>query len=68
MRTFVPPGAVYFFEADKPMSFADNFAFTETPDEVREQNGNANAWAQIGLGDVLIGVWRSHPTEVKGSV
>jgi hypothetical protein len=39
------------------MSFADNFAFTETPDEVREQNGNANAWAQIGLGAVLIGVW-----------
>jgi CRISPR-associated protein Cmr3 len=60
MRAFVPPGAVYFFEADKPMSFADNFAFTETPDEVREQNGNANAWAQIGLGAVLIGVWQTH--------
>jgi CRISPR-associated protein Cmr3 len=57
MRTFVPPGAVYFFEAEKPVSFADDFAFTETPDEVREQNGNANAWAQIGLGAVLIGVW-----------
>jgi CRISPR-associated protein Cmr3 len=68
MRAFVPPGAVYFFEAEKSVSFADDFAFTETPDEVREQNGNANAWAQIGLGAVLIGVWRSHCTEVKGSV
>ncbi|MFA0734397.1 MAG: hypothetical protein OGMRLDGQ_000897 [Candidatus Fervidibacter sp.] len=57
MRAFVPPGAVYFFKAEKSVSFADNFAFTETPDEVREQNGNANAWAQIGLGAVLIGVW-----------
>jgi CRISPR-associated protein Cmr3 len=57
MRAFVPAGAVYFFEAEKSVSFADDFAFTETPDEVREQNGNANAWAQIGLGAVLIGVW-----------
>jgi len=57
MRAFVPAGAVYFFEADEPLSFADDFAFTETPDEVREQNGNSNAWAQIGLGSVLIGVW-----------
>jgi CRISPR-associated protein Cmr3 len=57
MRAFVPAGAVYFFEAEKSVSFADDFAFTETPDEVREQNDNANAWAQIGLGAVLIGVW-----------
>jgi CRISPR-associated protein Cmr3 len=57
MRGFVPAGTVYFFEADKPMSFADDFAFTETPDEVREQNGNVNAWAQIGLGTAMIGVW-----------
>jgi CRISPR-associated protein Cmr3 len=57
MRTFVPPGAVYFFEAEKSVSFADAFAFTETPDEVRRQNDNANAWAQIGLGAVLIGIW-----------
>jgi CRISPR-associated protein Cmr3 len=57
MRTFVPAGAVYFFEADEPVQFPDDFAFTETPDEVRRQNDNANAWAQIGLGAVLIGVW-----------
>jgi hypothetical protein len=50
-------GAVYFFEADEPVQFPDDFAFTETPDEVRRQNDNANAWAQIGLGAVLIGVW-----------
>jgi CRISPR-associated protein Cmr3 len=68
MRAFVPAGAVYFFEADEPVQFPDDFAFTETPDEVSRQNDNANAWAQIGLGAVLIGVWRSHPTEVKGSV
>ncbi len=60
MRAFVPAGAVYFFEAEKPVSFADDFAFTETPDEVRRQNDNANAWAQIGLGAVLIGVWQTH--------
>jgi len=57
MRAFVPAGAVYFFEADETMQFPDDFAFTETPDEVRQQNGNANAWAQIGLGAALIGVW-----------
>ena len=57
MRAFVPAGAVYFFEADEPLKFPDDFAFTETPDEVRQQNGNANAWAQIGLGAALIGVW-----------
>ena len=57
MRAFVPAGAVYFFEADEPVQFPVDFAFTETPDEVKEQNGNANAWAQIGLGSVLIGVW-----------
>jgi CRISPR-associated protein Cmr3 len=68
MRAFVPEGAVYFFKADEPVQFPDDFAFTETPDEVSRQNDNANAWAQIGLGAVLIGVWRSHPTEVKGSV
>jgi CRISPR-associated protein Cmr3 len=68
MRAFVPAGAVYFFKADEPVQFPDDFAFTETPDEVSRQNDNANAWAQIGLGAVLIGVWRSHPTEVKGSV
>jgi CRISPR-associated protein Cmr3 len=68
MRAFVPAGAVYFFKAEKSVSFADDFAFTETPDEVSRQNDNANAWAQIGLGAVLIGVWRSHCTEVKGSV
>ncbi len=58
MRAFVPAGAVYFFEADEPVQFPDDFAFTETPDEVRQQNGNANAWAQIGLGAALIGTWR----------
>jgi CRISPR-associated protein Cmr3 len=57
MRAFVPAGAVYFFKAEKSVSFADDFAFTETPDEVSRQNDNANAWAQIGLGAVLIGVW-----------
>jgi CRISPR-associated protein Cmr3 len=57
MRAFVPAGAVYFFEADEPVQFPDDFAFTETPDEVSRQNDNANAWAQIGLGAVLIGVW-----------
>ncbi|MFA0779495.1 MAG: hypothetical protein RJAPGHWK_000990 [Candidatus Fervidibacter sp.] len=57
MRAFIPPGAVYFFEANQPVQFKDTFAFTETPDEVRQQNDNANAWAQIGLGAVLIGVW-----------
>jgi CRISPR-associated protein Cmr3 len=57
MRAFVPEGAVYFFKADEPVQFPDDFAFTETPDEVSRQNDNANAWAQIGLGAVLIGVW-----------
>lgn len=57
MRAFVPPGAVYFFEAGEPVSFADDFAFTETPDEVKRQNEGANAWAQIGLGAALIGIW-----------
>jgi CRISPR-associated protein Cmr3 len=57
MRAFVPAGAIYFFKAEKSVSFADDFAFTETPDEVSRQNDNANAWAQIGLGAVLIGVW-----------
>jgi CRISPR-associated protein Cmr3 len=57
MRAFVPAGAVYFFKADEPVQFPDDFAFTETPDEVSRQNDNANAWAQIGLGAVLIGVW-----------
>ena len=57
MRSFVPAGAVYFFKAKEPVAFTDDFAFTETPDEVKQQNSNSNAWAQIGLGTVLIGVW-----------
>ena len=57
MCVFVPAGAVYFFEAKEPVAFTDDFAFTETPNEVKQQNSNSNAWAQIGLGSVLIGVW-----------
>ncbi len=57
IRNFVPAGSVYFFEADKPIQLSENFAFTETPDEVRQQNNGENAWAKIGLGKVLIGVW-----------
>jgi len=59
IRNFVPAGSVYFFEADKPIQLSENFAFTETPDEVRRQNDGENAWAKIGLGKVLIGVWDS---------
>ncbi len=57
LRTFVPAGAVYFFESKQPIALTDDFAFTETPDEVKEQNNGANAWAQIGLGAALIGAW-----------
>jgi len=57
IRNFVPAGSVYFFEADKPIQLSENFTFTETPDEVRQQNNGENAWAKIGLGKVLIGVW-----------
>lgn len=57
MRPFVPAGAVYFFEADEPLTLESNFAFTETPDEVKRQNDGTNGWAQIGLGIALIGVW-----------
>jgi CRISPR-associated protein Cmr3 len=57
MRAFVPSGAVYFFEADEPIQLPNEFAFTETPDEVRRQNAGANAWARIGLGAALIGLW-----------
>lgn len=57
IRNFIPAGSVYFFEADKPIQLSENFAFTETPDKVRQQNNGENAWAKIGLGKVLIGVW-----------
>lgn len=57
MRAFVPPGAVYFFEAESHVQFIDDFAFTETPEPIREQNNGVNAWAQIGLGATLIGAW-----------
>ncbi|MEM3553571.1 MAG: type III-B CRISPR module-associated protein Cmr3 [Candidatus Bathyarchaeia archaeon] len=59
IRNFVPAGSVYFFEVDEPIQLSENFAFTETPDEVRRQNDGENAWAKIGLGKVLIGVWDS---------
>ena len=59
IRNFIPAGSVYFFEADKPIQLSENFTFTETPDEVRRQNDGENAWAKIGLGKVLIGVWDS---------
>ncbi len=57
MRAFVPPGAVYFFESKERLSLPDEFAFTETPDAVRKQNDDRNAWAWIGMGVVLIGIW-----------
>lgn len=57
IRNFVPAGSVYFFEADEPPQLSEDFAFTETPDEVRRQNSGRNAWTNIGLGKVLIGTW-----------
>jgi len=57
MRAFVPAGAVYFFEADEPLKLAGDFTFTETPEEISRRNGDANAWAHIGLGAALVGVW-----------
>lgn len=52
MRSFVPPGSVYFFEAEEDLP--REFAFTETPEDIHCQGGN---WAQLGLGKVLIGRW-----------
>jgi len=57
IRNFVPAGSVYFFETDEPFQLPKSFAFTETPDEIREANGDANAWANIGFGFALVGVW-----------
>ena len=57
MRAFVSPGSVYFFDAEMPLPLAEDLAFTETPDEVKRENDDTNAWARIGLGAVLIGVW-----------
>ena len=57
IRNFVSAGSVYFFEADEQPKLDENFAFTETPDEVRQQNNDENAWANIGFGKVLIGRW-----------
>ncbi|MCX7643489.1 MAG: type III-B CRISPR module-associated protein Cmr3, partial [Armatimonadetes bacterium] len=57
IRNFVPAGSVYFFESDEPIQLPEDFAFTETPKSVREANGNTNAWANIGLGKVLVGIW-----------
>lgn len=58
IRSFVPAGSVYFFEAkDDLPTFCGGFAFTETPEDVRKENNGKNAWAQIGLGKVLIGNW-----------
>ncbi|MEM3554082.1 MAG: type III-B CRISPR module-associated protein Cmr3 [Candidatus Bathyarchaeia archaeon] len=57
IRNFVPAGSVYFFEADEQPKVDENFAFTETPDEVRPQNNGENAWANIGFGKVLVGRW-----------
>ncbi|MEM0303333.1 MAG: type III-B CRISPR module-associated protein Cmr3 [Archaeoglobaceae archaeon] len=57
IRNFVSAGSVYFFEANELPKLDENFAFTETPDEVRQQNNGKNAWANIGFGKVLIGRW-----------
>lgn len=57
IRAFVPAGAVYFFRAKESFKLPEDFAFTETPESVRQQNDGANAWARIGLGKVLIGRW-----------
>lgn len=57
IRNFVSAGSVYFFEADEPPQLDQDFTFTETPDEVRRQNDGKKAWANIGLGKVLIGTW-----------
>lgn len=57
VRNFVPAGSVYFFEANEPFQLSEDFAFTETPDEVCRQNNGENAWANIGLGKVVVGIW-----------
>jgi CRISPR-associated protein Cmr3 len=57
MRTFVPPGAVYFFETDEPIQITKDFCFTETPESVKLQNNGKNAWGEIGFGMVLFGRW-----------
>lgn len=57
MRAFVPAGAVYFFEADEPIQLPEDFAFTETPEDVRRENGGENAWGRIGFGKALVGRW-----------
>ena len=51
LRSFVPAGTVYFFEADTPFELPHDFAFAETPDSV------CGDWTRIGLGKVLIGRW-----------
>ena len=56
MRNFVPAGAVYFFEGDG-VQLDEDFAFTETPEEVMNENNGENAWARIGFGKVFIGIW-----------
>ena len=48
LRGFVPPGSVYYFEAEKPAGLPD--AFTETPD------GELSFSAQ-GLGAFVAGSW-----------
>ncbi len=54
LRTLVPAGSVYFFEAQEAFSLPQDFAFTETPQEIRRNGGN---WAHIGLGRILVGRW-----------
>lgn len=57
IRNFVQPGSVYFFEADDPTFIPKDISFTETPEEIRALNNGENAWAKIGLGKALIGIW-----------
>jgi len=57
MRAFVPPGAVYFFEANEPTQITEDFCFTETPEDVKLQNRGKNVWGKIGFGKVLFGRW-----------
>ncbi len=54
VRAFVPAGSVYFFETQEAFSLPQDFAFTETPEDIRQQGGN---WAHIGLGKILFGRW-----------
>ncbi|MCS7224467.1 MAG: type III-B CRISPR module-associated protein Cmr3 [Armatimonadetes bacterium] len=49
IRSFVPPGSVYFFESDDPLTMPDK-PFTQTPPSQGD-------FGQIGFGCIAVGTW-----------